>query len=385
MAFGSKSVIGLDIGSRTVKALQLKKTGRGLELERFGMADVFPDGDKSSSGQNGLRELKVAAVRRALESARINAKHAVSAVSGESIIVRYIQLPEMPEAELKQALRWEAEEYIPFHIDEVNLDSVVLGPAGGGMTGKVDVLLVSAKKDLVNEHVEVVKAAGLQPVIVDVESFAFLNCFEVNYNPSPNDCVALVNIGAEITNINIYVGGTSRFSRDIGIAGDTITASIQTKAAVPWNKAEELKVLLGAPASERQEEEFGESSLIDTIRGTVEKITGEDLGDDSPESLGAKAIRQSLNNLISEVRRSIQFFENQAAGTIVQRVMIGGGTSKMDRIKDYFASEINLPVEVLDPMRSITPTGKDLDVSLLEKSKEHLSVGIGLALRKLLE
>lgn len=385
MAFGSKSVIGLDIGSRMVKALQLRKTGRGLELERFATADVFPGGDKSAATQANLRDLKVAAVRRALEAAKITAKYAVSAVSGESIIVRYIQLPEMPEAELKQALRWEAEEYIPFHIDEVNLDSVVLGPAGGGNTGKVDVLLVSAKKDLVNEHVEIVRAAGLQPLIVDVESFAFLNCFEANYNPSHSDCVALVNVGAEITNINIYVGGTSRFSRDIGIAGDTITAAVQTKANVPWKKAEELKVQLGAPAAEKDEEEYGESSLIDTIRGTVEKITGEDLGDDSPEAMATKAIRQSLNNLIGEVRRSIQFFENQAAGTTVQRVVVGGGTSKMTRIKEFFAGELDLPVEIMDPMRSVTPSGREVDAGLLEKFKEHLSVGIGLALRKVVD
>ena len=385
MAFGSKAVIGLDIGSRVVKAIQLKKTGRGLELERFGTSDVIPGGDSSGASQQNMRDLKIAAVRRALESAKISAKYAVTAVSGESIIVRYIQLPDMPEAELKQALRWEAEEYIPFHIDEVNLDSVVLGQAGGSAAGKVDVLLVSAKRDLVSEHVDIVRSAGLQPVIVDVESFAFLNCFEANYSPSLSDCVALVNIGAEITNINIYVGGTSRFSRDIGIAGDTITTAVQTKANVPWAKAEETKIALGAPMAQKQQEEEGDSSLIDTIRGTVEKLTGEDLGDDSPEGLAGKAIRQSLNNLIGEVRRSIQFFENQAAGTPVQRVMLGGGGSRMARIKDYFSTELNLPVEILDPLRAVTVSGREIDTTLLEAQKEYLGVGIGLALRKVVD
>lgn len=384
MAFGSKAVVGLDIGSRTVKALQLKKTGRGLELERVGIANVFPGGDKSAVNSGNLRELKIAAVKQALSQAKITAKHAVSAVSGESIIVRYIQLPEMPEADLKQALRWEAEEYIPFHIDEVNIDSVILGQAANA-PGKVDVLLVSAKKDLVNEHVEIVKAAGLSPVIVDVESFAFLNCFEINYRPSATDCVALVNIGAEITNINIYVNGTSRFSRDIGIAGDSITAAIQAKAGVPFPKAEELKIQIGAPQPEADEAEGGESSLIDTIRGTVERITGEDLGDDSPEAMAAKAIRQSLTNLINEVRRSVQFFENQSAGANVNRVILGGGGSRMNRIKDFFAQELDLAVEIMDPLRSITVTPGGVNPATLESSKEQLSVAIGLALRKALE
>lgn len=385
MAFGSKSVIGLDIGSRMVKALQLKKTGRGLELERVGVADVYPGGDKTASRGANIRDLKIQAVRQALQQGKISAKYSVSAISGESIIVRYIQLPDMPEAELKQALRWEAEEYIPFHIDEVNLDSVVLGPAGGGAPGKVDVLLVSAKKDLVNEHVEIVRSAGLQPLIVDVESFAFLNCFEANYRPAASECVALVNIGAEITNINIYVGGTSRFSRDIGIAGDTITAAIQNKANVPWAKAEELKIQLGAPAPETDEEDLSESSLIDTIRGTVEKITGDNLGDDSQDAMAHKAIRQSLNNLISEVRRSVQFFENQVVGTPVQRVLLGGGTSKMNRLKDYVGSELDLPVEIMDPLRSITVSGGEINAPTLQLVKEHLSVAIGLAVRKVLE
>ncbi len=385
MALGSKTAIGLDIGSRTVKALQLKKTGRGLELERFGIADVYPGGDKAALNSANLRDMRISAVRRALQQARITARYAVTAVSGESIIVRYIQLPEMPEAELKKALRWEAEEYIPFHIDEVNIDSVVLGPAGAGATGKVDVLLVSAKKDLVNEHVDIVRAAGLQPVIVDVESFAFLNCFETNYRPSATDCVALVNIGAEITNINIYVGGTSRFSRDIGIAGDTITAAVQTKANLPWKQAEDMKIHLGAPAPEPEEEEGGDSSLIDTIRGTVEKLTGDDLGDSSAEAMGQKAIRQSLTNLISEVRRSIQFFENQSVGNTVQRVMLGGGGSRMKRLNDYMSTELELPTEIMDPLRAVTISGREINKPQLDESREYLAVGIGLALRRVLD
>jgi len=385
MALGGKVVIGLDIGSRTVKAVQLRKTGRGIELEKVGVADVYPGGDKAATSSSSLRDLKIAAIRQAIQQAHITTKYAITAVSGESIIVRYIQLPEMPEAELKQALRWEAEEYIPFHIDEVNIDSVVLGPAGGGATGKLDVLLVSAKKDLVNEHIGIVQACGLQPVIMDVESFAFLNCFEINYRPSPADCVALVNIGAEITNINIYVGGTSRFSRDIGVAGDSITAAVQSKTGVTWRQAEEIKIAMGAPLPEREDEEGGESSLIDTIRGTVEKITGENLGDDSVEMMAAKAIRQSLGNLVGEVRRSVQFFENQAMGSSVQRSLLGGGGSRMARIKEFVSGETGLPAEVVDPLKAISISGRDVNRPMLDTYREHLSVGIGLALRHVMD
>ena len=382
MVFGSKAAVGLDIGSSYVKAVQLRAVGKtGIELERFGMAEIYAGGDKTAAGAN-VHDAKVNAVKRALAQARISAKQTVSAVSGESIIVRYIQLPNMPEEELRNALRWEAEEYIPFAIDDVNLDSVILGRSEDGE--KVDVLLVSAKKDLVNSHLEIIRGAGLTPLIVDVDSFAFLNCFEVNYTPAAGDIVALVNIGAEITSINIYIGGVSRFSRDISIAGDAITKNIQAKLSNDWAAAERIKIQDGAPeAAEEAAPAPGEEiSLLETIRGTVEKITGEDLGDDSTEAVASRVIRSTLNTLVGEIRRSIQFFENQPNGRPVQKIIIGGGTAQMRNLDRFLSRELNLPVEIIDPLRRITVKARDVDSSLLESSKLMLGVGIGLALRK---
>ncbi len=380
---GAKKVVGLDVGSHQVKAVELRKAGNKLELARFGIADVYPNGDRSAAGGSDIYQLQVNAVIRALQSGGITAKHTVSAVSGESIIVRYIQLPEMPEAELKNALRWEAEEYIPFSIDEVNLDSVVLGPSS--VPGKLDVLLVSARKELVSDHVQILRSADLIPLIVDVEGFAFLNCFEVNYQPTREDCVCLVHIGAEVTNINIYVGHSSRFSRDINVAGNAITQAVCQKLHVPFLKGEELKLQVGASAVMADEDEgTSESELISTIRGTVERLTGSDLGDDSPETTASRAIQNSLQQLISEVRRSIQFFEGQAGGTTVQRVIIGGGSSRMKNLGPYLQGELDVPVEVFDPLRNIG-VGRDVNSALLEQHREQLSAGIGLALRKAMD
>ena len=384
MVLWQKATVGLDIGSSIVKAVQLRRSGKGIELEKFGIAEIYPGGDKKAAAES-VRELKIAAVRKALQSANISAKQAITAVSGESIIVRYIQLPDMPEDELKNALKWEAEEYIPFHIDEVNIDSVILGKADDG--GKVDVLLVSAKKELVNEHVDLVRAVGLTPLIIDVDSFAFLNCFEVNYQPNPTDVIALINIGAEITSINIYIGGISRFSRDISIAGDTITTSIQSRLGTSFVEAEEIKIAEGAPVVSEEAEGEGpsETGLLDTIRGTVEKITGEEMEEDSKEAIAAKVVKNSLTNLVSEIRRSIQFFENQANGRVVQSIVLGGGTSKLRNIDKFFVNELNLPVEIIDPLRRISVVGKDIDSDALIKAKQMLGVGIGLALRKVVE
>ncbi len=383
MIFGKKTTVGVDIGSSMVKVVQLKRAGKGIELEKFAMEPIYAGREKKPSGVEA-KDLKTAATRRALERAGINAKYAISSVSGESIIVRYIQLPEMPEQELQNALRWEAEEYIPFHIDEVNLSSVILGKAGGEAAGKVNVLLVSAKKDLINEHLEIINRVGLTPLIVDVDSFAFLNCFEMNHTPTPSDIVALINIGAEITSINVYMGGTSRFSRDISIAGDSITSAIAAKLNIDFVSAEKMKISEGIPPVEEATTTEAEGGgLMATIRGTVEKITGEDLGEDTSEALAQRVIRNNLQNLFGEISRSIQFFENQAAGQTVQRVILGGGSSKMKNIVPFLSKELDLPVEIIDPLRRITV--KDTLTSDISIAKEMLGVGIGLALRKVVE
>lgn len=383
--FGSGTTIGLDIGSSVVKAVQLKKTGKGIDLEKLGVAEVFPGGDKSI-GKENIRALKSGAIKKALESAGITAKFVISSVSGESIIVRYIQLPDMPEEELKNALKWEAEEYIPFPIDEVNIDSVILGKTGEGTGTKVNILLVATKKEIINEHIDIIRSVGLTPIIVDVDSFAFLNCFEINYKPSLNDVVALINIGSEITSINIYVGGASKFSRDINIAGDSVTNAIQGKLGVDFLKAEAIKFREGAPFKQAvTEESQNDASFIDTIRGTVAKITGEDLGDDSSDVLSQKVIKNTLGNLLNEIKRSIQFFENQSNGQNVQKVIIGGGTSKTKNIDKYFEKELGLPTEIIDPLKRINVTDKSIDMNLLNNSRELLPVCIGLALRKVVE
>lgn len=379
---GGKKVVGLDVGSYHVKAVELRKAGNRVELVHAGIAEVFPPGDPAVASGD-IFQLKVNAIQRALSNGKISARYSVSAVSGESIIVRYIQLPDMPEAELKNALRWEAEEYIPFSIDEVNLDSVILGPSA--VQGKVDVLLVSARKDLVAEHAQLVRAAGLTPLVVDVEGFAFVNCFEANYTPSPQDCVCLVHIGAEVTNINIYVGNTSRFSRDIGLAGNAITEMVAQKCNVPFQRGEELKRAVGAAEIAAQEDEGqSDSELISTIRGAVERITGSDLGDDSPEATASKAIQNSLAQLVSEVRRSIQFFEGQSGGAVVQRVIVGGGSSRMKNLAAYLQNELEVSVEIFDPLRNIA-IGREVDVNMLENHREQFGAGIGLALRKVLD
>jgi type IV pilus assembly protein PilM len=384
--FGSKSAIGVDIGSNSVKVVQLRRNGQHYGLEKFAVTPIYPDGQRPED-EYERRRAKVNAIRRALNEARISAKNAVSSVSGESIIVRYLQLPEMPVEELKKALQWEAEEYIPFRLDEVNIDSVVLGK--NAVDGsRVDVLLVSAKKDLIEEHLSVIRQAGLNPKIVDVDSFAFVNCYEANYSQRGDECVALLNVGSRITNINICDGGVSRFSRDIELGGESITAGIQSKLKCSYGEAESKKITHGASLPESTQTETTRNfstDLMDTIRGTVEQMTGaqQNEAEDQAEVV-AKVIDGSLAELITEVRRSIEFFENQIRAQSVSRVILGGGCADMTNLKELLERELSLPVELLDPLRQVRPVGREADPAKLDAVRHALGVGIGLGLRGLM-
>lgn len=383
--FSSKSAIGVDIGSNTVKVVQLKRSGSNVELEKAATTDIYSGGERPADPA-AQRRARVDAVKRALNQAKITSKNSVSSVCGESIIVRYLQLPEMPEDELKKALQWEAEEYIPFRLDEVNIDSMVLGKSDPG-SERVDVLLVSAKKDLVDDHLSVIRDAGLTPKVLDVDSFAFLNCYEANYANSSQECIALINIGAEITGITIFQNGVSRFSRDIPVGGNTMTSAIRSHLRCSFAEAENLKIMHGAnpPAdSSKETTKAFAGSLMDTIRGTVEEMTGAKSDESNKEAMVAKAINGVLNDLISEVRRSVEFFENQVRGVSVSKIVLGGGAAVMGNLKENFEHQLSLPVEIIDPLRRIKVTGRDVRSSSLDPVRHSLAVGIGLGLRGLM-
>lgn len=377
----ARNPIGVDIGTHSVKVAQMRRTNDGYELESVASCEIWPDGNVPEDA-GARRAGTAAALKRALDMGQIKARHAVSAICGESIIVRYLQLPRMPEDELKKALQWEAEEYIPFRLNEVNIDSMILGEVEDGDHGKMDVLLVSAKKDLVEEHVSIIREAGLEPRVVDVDSFAFLNCFETNYNPGAEECLALINIGSSMTSINIYGHGRTRFSRDIPIGGETITTGIRSRLNCSWTEAERLKLEIGAPKAHKpgpnDATQVG-SSLLDNIRGTIEGLSGS--SGDSKESIASAAIGNILNNLLSEARRSVEFFESQYRGQNVGRVILGGGTAKLRNLVEYFESELRLPVEIIDPLKRVHVGTRIPGADQIDNIRHQLGVSIGLGIR----
>jgi type IV pilus assembly protein PilM len=394
MAFWSRpAAVGLDIGTRLVKAVQLKKTGKkGFALERFGVAEIYPSGEKPASPTQ-QRPAILDAIKRALSQAGISSREVVTAVAGESVIVRYIPpMPEMPEQELNNALRWHAEEHIPFQIEDVNMSSAIIGHTDQGGERRMDVLLVCAKKELILEHIELLREAGLTPSVVDVDSFAFLNCFDINYSPSAGECIGLINIGGDLTTISVYLDGMPRFSRDISIGGSTISTAISQRLKIPIAEAETLKIRHGLAVKEAGNTDATDagvdSELMQTIRSTVQAMTGEADSEISQEAQVERAIRNTLNNLVGEIRRSIHYYENhenQPRGHSVSRLCIGGGSANLAGLPEHLQRELGLPVEIVDPLKDIPVVQSNVDSRLLDEYRKSLGVGIGLALRKVVD
>ena len=343
----SKSVIGLDIGSSSVKAIEVVPRGNGFELLHLGVAALPHDAIVEGAFLNASAIAD--AIREAIAKSGSRAKHAAAAVSGHSVIVKKITVPAMTAAELEESIRWEAEQYIPFDVNEVNLDFEIL--QAGDAERPMEVLLVAAKKDLIDDYVNLIGEAGLTPSVIDVAGFAVENAFEANYGAS-DEVIAIVNIGAQSSTINVLAGGVPAFTRDVATGGNQYTAEIQRAMSVSFDEAERIKI--GERGSESQ----------DVVPQEVEQ-----------------AMRAVTNNLVGEIARSLDFFAATAADMRIQRVYLAGGSSRVSGLEAAFKERTGLEVELMNPLAKMLPSNR-FDAEFLDQVGPSLSVGIGLAMRR---
>jgi len=217
----SKGLVGLDIGSSTLKLVELKERKGEFSLVRLGVESLSPEAIVDGSIMDS--SLVVDAIRRLNEATGVKAERFATSLSGHSVIIKKISMPAMPEEDLAEPIQWEAEQYIPFDIKDVNVDVQILNPKASH--GQMDVLLVAAKKDVINDYTSVVSEAGLVPVCVDVDTFCVQNMFELNYGFPANETIALINIGASVININVISNGITTFTRDIAFPSRAPSAS----------------------------------------------------------------------------------------------------------------------------------------------------------------
>ena len=349
--FGSSTVVGLDIGSSSVKAVEIASKGRdrGFELRGLGIAPLQNEAIVQGAFLNS--SAIVDAITEAIEVGRIKATAAAVAVSGHSVIVKKVGLPAMTREELEDQIQWEAEQYIPFDVNEVHLDFQILDTSEG--EGQMDVLLVAAKRDLVDDYVQVVQEVGLTPAVVDVAAFAVENAFELNYEAVANEVVALVNIGAQVVNINVIQNGVPAFTRDITTGGNQYTEEIQKSLSISFEEAERIK--LGGNSTDQNQE---------VVPQEVEH-----------------AIRSVTDTLISEISRSLDFFTATAAESRINKVLLSGGGACIPGLDAALAERSGFGVEIMNPLARMLPS-KSFDAGYLEGVGTSLGVGIGLASRR---
>ncbi len=349
--FGSKSIIGLDIGSSTIKAVELNRKGKNKEFEltHLGISSLPPEAIVQGAFLNS--SAIVDSIREAVEKAKIKTKRVAAAVSGHSVIVKKVNLPSMSQDELDEQIRWEAEQYIPFDVNEVNLDFQILDD--GGNEGQMDVLLVAAKKDLIDDYVQVITEAGLQPAVIDVAAFAVENAYESNYDTRPNQTVALVNIGAQVVNINVMQGGPPTFTRDITTAGNQYTEEIQKALSISFDEAERIK--LGGRKGEESQE---------VVPHEVEE-----------------AMQQVTETVIGEISRSLDFFAATSADSRIEKVYLSGGSACVAGFLPAFRERTGYDVEIFNPLNRMVPSSK-FEPDYLDGIAPSLGVGVGLAMRQ---
>ncbi|MBN1336337.1 MAG: type IV pilus assembly protein PilM [Deltaproteobacteria bacterium] len=345
-----KSAIGLDIGSSSVKLLELEPTKNGsFRLLHFGVESLPPEAIVDGAVMNS--NAVVDAIRELVRRMRVRTREVVASVSGHSVIIKRINLPVMTREELEESIQWEAEQYIPFDVKDVHIDVQILDRVGDE-AGQMEVLLVAARKELVHEYVSLIHEAGLVPAVIDVDAFAVQNAFELNYD-LPSESVALVNIGANTTNICVLHNGISAFTRDITLGGRQVTDEIQRVLNVSFEEAEAMKV---------GRDDRDASAVV-------------------PEEV-ERVIRTASESIASEVNRSLEFYHTTATGEGFSHIFLSGGGALTPGLAAALLRQAGNRVEIVDPFRRIEIDERTFNPRFLQDTAPQATVAVGLALRR---
>jgi type IV pilus assembly protein PilM len=280
---------------------------------------------------------------------QVNATNVVTGVSGHSVILKNIVLPPMSKEELEESIDWHAEEHIPYDLADVSLDYQVTAET----PESTNVLIAACKKERIDNIKQAIQLAGRTPVVIDVDTFALQNCYEVNYNPTEDDVVTLLNIGASTMNVNIVKGTRSLFTRDITVGGSQFTDVLQRSLGLNFQQAEAVK------------------------RGVVDAVEG----------LEEKSIEPLMNNVTEivamEIQKTFDFYRatTEDNDTVVQKILISGGGSKLAGLAQELSQRLELPVEILNPFRNIKVDAKKFDPDYLNEIVPEMAVAVGLAVR----
>jgi type IV pilus assembly protein PilM len=345
----SKGVVGLDIGSSAIKLVELRERKAGeFHLVRVGVEPLSPEAIVDGSIMDS--SLVVDAIQKLAQETGAKATNFATSVSGHSVIIKKIQVPAMAVGELEESIHWEAEQYIPFDINDVRLDYVVLSEGGIG-DDSMEVLLVAVKRDKVNDYVSVISQSGRSAAVVDLDAFAVQNAYEANYDVDVGKVVALVNMGAGVTNINILAHGSTMFWRDISFGGNQFTEALQREYNLSFDQAERVK---------RGEDVEGCSAA--EARTILDAVSAE---------------------MASEIQKTFDFFAATAAEDSVDELVLSGGCAQTPNLVSVLHERFSIPAELMNPLRRVHFKESDFDSRWLQSIAPMLTVAVGLAVRKI--
>ncbi|HNX49711.1 MAG TPA: type IV pilus assembly protein PilM, partial [Thermoanaerobaculaceae bacterium] len=339
-----KGIVGLDIGSSAIKLVELKagKGGR-YSLLHAGHAPLSPEAIVEGTVMDSSLVVEVA--QRLIGEQGVKNPGIGISLSGMSVAIRKIQVPAMSEAELAESIHWEAEQYLPFDVNEVNLDYVVLGQDADNM----EVLLVAAKKDRIADYTGIITQLGKSPALVDVDVFALQNAYEYNYGVPQDRVVALVNIGAHIMNVNILAHGQSVFWRDIVFGGNAYTEAIQRELNLTRDQAEAVK-------------------------------SGEQLGDHTPQTI-LGVLNGVSEDLAAELQKTFEFFYTTSSHDQVEEVVLAGGAAGALNLDGVLRERLGAKIELMNPFREIQYSESQFSPEWLNRHAPAMVVAVGMALR----
>jgi type IV pilus assembly protein PilM len=352
-------LVGLDIGSHAIKLVEIEDTKKGRVLKNFGIIGLPQD----AIVEGAIKEMEIvsSAIKTLYKNLKIKNKNIVTSISGYSVIVKKISIQKRGEAELDASIQDEAEQYIPFDINDVNLDYEILSAPGEegdekkegekGDKGLMDVMLVAAKKDIVEDYMSLLHLTGLSPAILDVDAFALQNAFELSAE-NISGCYALVNVGAEELGINAIKNGVSIFTRDSSYGGYQINEAIMSKFDVSYEEAEKIKL--------------GGTKIDHKDKGALEEI-----------------FSSVISGWVNEIKRALDFLATTYPDETIEKIVISGGSCRFPGFQKYLAIETEIPVIELNPFGNLQVNDKMFDPKYLTYMAPQAAIAVGLALRSI--
>jgi len=355
--FPPKDVIGIDVGNYAVKIVCFTEEKKVIKLRDWGYIPLSIKGDVTPEEKKAIISEEI---RTYLKKKGIQARYAATSISGNSVIVRYVKLPKLSKKELALTINVEAEPFIPFDIKDVNLTYYILNDTSDDGEPKMETVLVAAKREAVQDKIDILTGAGLDPLIIDVDSFALETLYERLSPKGESSSVLFLNIGQKVTNLSIISQGVTRVVRDIFIAGATfdkaIAKALKSDAASADAAKKSRVVLVSDEDKEAAIENFDRDGIA-----------------------VSKAASGVLKDLYTEVSRSIDFYLSQGVDHSISKIIISGGMSNLGNITKFLSAEFKVPVELANPLAFLPETPKNMPKDVLPA----LAVAAGLALRKI--